>query len=179
MESDRCKSIVKTELNRLGFQFKSVELGEVEIVETVSKEQLQMIDEVLRKVGLELMDTKKGRMVEKIRLAIYELIYESDNIVKPNFSEYISKKVNRDYTYLSTLFSREQGVTIEKYLIAQRIDRVKELLVYDDMNLSHIAFLMKYSSVAHLSNQFKKVTGLTPSLYKQLRSGSRQKPRKM
>lgn len=179
MESDRCKSIVVTELNKLGLQFRSVELGEVEITEPISKEKLQLFDEVLRKVGLELMETKKGKMVEKIRTAIYELIYESDNITKPNFSDYISKKVNRDYTYLSTLFSREQGITIEKYIIAQRIDRVKELLIYNDMIISHIAFLMKYSSVAHLSNQFKKVTGLTPSFYKQLRSDSRQKPKKM
>ena len=179
MECDRCKTIVKTELDKLGLLCKSIELGEVEIVENISREKLQLIDIVLRNVGLELMENKKGRIVEKIKEVIYELIYESDNIARPNFSEYISKKVNRDYTYLSTLFSSVQSITIEKYIIAQRMDRVKELLMYDEMSLSHIAFIMKYSSVAHLSNTFKKVTGLTPSFYKQLRNGSHRKSKNM
>jgi len=169
MESARCKMAVKTELNKLGIRYKSIELGEIELNETISGHLLKQIDTALRNSGLELIDDKKSRLIEKIKEAIYQLIYLSDDLVKPNISEYLSQKVKYDYTSLSNLFSKAQGITIEKYIIAQKIERVKELLVYENISLSDIAFKLQYSSVAHLSNQFKKVTGLTPSFYRQLR----------
>lgn len=166
MESDRCIMLVKNELTRLGLNYKTVELGEVELKENLSAEKLRLIDVALRNAGLELMADKKNLIIDKIKVAIHQLIFFSDNITKPNFSEYISKKVNRDYTYVSNLFSSVQGVTIEKFIIAQKIERVKEMLVYDELSLSDIAFKLQYSSVGHLSNQFKKVTGLTPSFFR-------------
>jgi AraC-like DNA-binding protein len=167
MESDRCIAMVENELNKLGLQYKTVELGNVELKGNISEEKLRLIDMDLRNAGLELMEDKKSHLIE--------LIYLSDDLPKPNISDYISKKVNRDYTYLSNLFSGKQGFTIEKYFIAQKIDRVKELLVYCKLSLSDIAFKLHYSSVAHLSNQFKKVTGLTPTFFKQLRKTGRHK----
>jgi AraC-like DNA-binding protein len=169
MESDRCITMVKSELNKLRIAYKSVDLGEVELSKNLTKEKLELIDVALRGAGFELMGDKKSSLIEKIKAAIHEWIYLSDNLPKPNFSDYISTKVNRDYTYLSNLFTDEQGVTIEKYIISQKIERVKELIVYDELSLSDIAFKLQYSSVAHLSNQFKKVTGLTPSFFRQLR----------
>jgi AraC-like DNA-binding protein len=168
MESDRCIAMVKNELNKLGLHSKTVELGEVELKENISWEKLQLIDIALRNAGLELMGDKESRLIEKIKAAIYQWINLSDDLPKPNFSDYISKKVNRDYNYLSNLFSGVQGITIEKYIIVQKIERVKELLVYDGLSLSDIVYKLQYSSVAHLSNQFKKVTGLTPSYFRQL-----------
>jgi len=167
MESDRCIAMVKNELNKLGLHYKSVILGEVELKENISREKLQLIDIALRNAGLELMDDKRIRLIEKIKAVINQLIYLSDDLPKLNFSDYISKKVNYDYAYLSNLFSGVQGVTIEKYIITQKIERAKELLVYGELSLSDIAFRLHYSSVAHLSNQFKKVTGLTPSFFRQ------------
>ncbi len=175
MESGRCKAMVKNELNKLGLHYKTVELGEVELKENISREKLQLIDIALRDAGLELMNDKKSHLIEKIKTAIYQLIYLSDDLPKPNFSDYISKKVNHDYNYVSNLFSGAQGITIEKYIIAQKIERVKELLVYCELSLSDIAYKLQYSSVAHLSNQFKKVTGLTPTFFRQLRNSSRHK----
>jgi len=175
MESGRCKAMVVNELNRLGLHYKTVELGEVELKENISGEKLKLIDIALKSAGLELMNDKKSRLVEKIKAAIYQLIYLSDDLPKPNYSDYISKKVNHDYNYISNLFSGVQGITIEKYIIAQKIKRVKELLVYDELSLSDIAYKLQYSSVAHLSNQFKKVTGLTLSFFRQLRNTSRRK----
>lgn len=175
MESSRCKAMVVNELNKLGLHYKTVELGEVELKENLSREKLLLIDIALKSAGLELINDKKSLLVEKIKAAIYQLIYLSDNLPKPNYSDYISKKVNHDYNYLSNLFSRLQGITIEKYIIAQKIERVKELLVYDELSLSDIAYKLQYSSVAHLSNQFKKVTGLTLSFFRQLRNTSRRK----
>jgi hypothetical protein len=169
MESDRCKAMVHDELIKLGLHCKSVELGEVELKENVSGDKMKLIDIALRNAGLELMYDKKNRLVEKIKTAVYQLIYLSDEIPKLNFSVYISRFVNRDYTYLSNLFSGVQGITIERYIITQKIKRIKELLVVDKLTLSDIAFKLKYSSVSHLSNQFKKITGLTPSFFKQLR----------
>ena len=175
MESDRCKAVVRNELNKLGLHYKNVELGEVELNENISCEKLHLIDISLRNAGLELMDDKKSHLTEKIKDAIFQWIYLSDEFSKPNFSDYISKKVNRDYNYISNFFSCVQGITIEKYIIAQKIERVKELLVYSELSLSDIAFEMQYSSVAHLSNQFKKVTGLTPSFFRLLRKSRRHK----
>ena len=175
MESDRCKAVVRNELTRLGLHYKTVDLGEVELKENLSFEKLEMIDSALRNTGLELMYDKNNRIVEKIKTAIHHLIYLSDDAPKQNFSEYISSEINRDYTYLSNLFSGNQGITIEKYIIEQKIERIKELLKFENLSLSTIAFKLKYSSVAHLSNQFKKITGITPSFFKQLPAANRHK----
>jgi AraC-like DNA-binding protein len=167
MESSRCKTMVKNELIRLGLRYKTVELGQVELIGNISGEKLNLIDIALRNAGLELMADKKTHIVEKVKDAIKQLICLSDDNPKPNFSDYISKKVNYDYAYLSNIFSYVQGITIEKYIILQKIERVKELLVLDEISLNDIAYKFQYSSVAHLSNQFKKVTGLTPSFFRQ------------
>jgi AraC-like DNA-binding protein len=167
MESSRCKAIVKNELNNLGIRFKIVELGQVELEEAqLSAEKRRLIDIALRNAGLELMMDKKTQVVEKIKAVIHQLIYFSDDLPKTNFSDYISKQVNRDYNNLSILFSNEEGLTIEKYIIEQKVQRVKELLVYSHLSLSDIAYKLKYSSTAHLSNQFKKISGLTPALFR-------------
>lgn len=165
----RCKMVVKAELEKLGLHFTTVELGEVEVMENISKEQHDLFKVAILKSGLELMDDKKSVLIQKIKNVIVELIHYSEEPLAINFSEYLSQKLNHNYTYLANLFSEVQGTTIEKFIIAHKIERVKELLVYDELNLTEIAYLMHYSSVAHLSAQFKKVTGLTPSHFKQLR----------
>ena len=165
----RCKMVVKSELERIGVPYLVVELGEVEIPGTISQEQRKELDILLKKSGLELMDDKKSMLIERIKTVIIELIHYSNELPKTKFSEYLSEKLNHDYTYLSNLFSEVQGITIEHYIIAHKIERVKELLVYDELNLTEIAYKLHYSSVAHLSNQFKKVTGLTPSHFKHLK----------
>jgi AraC-like DNA-binding protein len=175
MESNRCKLMVKAELHKLGLNYKTLELGEVDIKENISAEKLQLFNIALKNAGFELIDDKKNLYVEKIKTAIHKLIFQLDELPKPNFSDYIRQKVNKDYTYLSNLFSGVMGVTIEKYIITQKIDYVKELLVYSKLSVSDIAFKLQYSSVAHLSNQFKKITGLTISHFRQLRNIKRQK----
>lgn len=165
----RCKMVVKTELEKLGLHYTTVELGEVEIMEDISSEQHDQLRAGLLKSGLELMDDKKSVLIQKIKNIIIELIHYSDEPLAINFSDYLSQKLNHNYTYLANLFSEVQGITIEKFIIAHKIERVKELLVYNELNLTEIAYLMHYSSVAHLSAQFKKVTGLTPSHFKQLK----------
>lgn len=165
----RCKMVVKTELEKLGLHYTTVELGEVEIMEDMSTEQHDQLRAGLLKSGLELMDDKKSVLIQKIKNIIIELIHYSDEPLAINFSDYLSQKLNHNYTYLANLFSEVQGITIEKFIIAHKIERVKELLVYNELNLTEIAYLMHYSSVAHLSAQFKKVTGLTPSHFKQLK----------
>lgn len=169
----RCKMVVKAELEKLGLHYTAVELGEVEIMENISPAQHDQFKEGLLKSGLELMDDKKSILIQKIKNVIIELTHYSDEPLTVKFSEFLSQKLNHDYTYLANLFSEVQGTTIEKFLIAHKIERVKELLVYDELNLTEIAYLMHYSSVAHLSTQFKKVTGLTPSYFKQLRKKRR------
>ena len=165
----RCKMVVKSELEKLGLHYTVVELGEAEIKENLSTEQRDQLNIALKKAGLELMDDKKSMLIEKIKNIIIESVHYSDEQPKVNFSDYLSEKLNHDYTYLANLFSEVEGTTIEKFLIAHKIERVKELLVYDELHLTEIAYKLHYSSVAHLSNQFKKVTGLTPSHFKQLR----------
>ena len=169
----RCKMVVKEELTKLGIRFMSVELGEVEMMENISAEQHEQIKAALLRSGLELMDDKKSILIQKIKKVIIELVHYSNEPLTVNFSEYLSQKLNYDYTYLANLFSEVQGTTIEKFLIAHKIERVKELLVYDELNLTEISYQMHYSSVAHLSAQFKKVTGLTPSHFKQLKNKRR------
>jgi AraC-like DNA-binding protein len=175
MESSRCKTMVKNELNKLGLQYTRIELGKVELKENISGEKLHLIDLALRNSGLELIADKKTGLIERIKDAIYQLIYLFDDLPKPNSNDYISEKVKCDYASLSNIFSGTLGITIEKYIISQKIERVKELLVYDKRSLSDISFIMHYSSVAHLSSQFKKVTGLTPSFFRQLLIAKRHK----
>ncbi len=170
MQSSRCETIVRNELNKLGLPYNKIELGKVEVKGIIPEEYLKTLDIALKNSGLELIYSKEKLLINRIKETINQLVYLSDDLPKPNFSDYISKKVNYDYAYLSNLFSGIQGVTIEKYIIAQKIDRIKELLAYGELSLSDIAFKLHYSSVAHLSNQFKKVTGLSPSHFIQLRN---------
>lgn len=165
----RCKMVVKSELEKLGLHYISVDLGEVNILEDISPEQLSQFNAGLKKSGLELMDDKKSMLIEKIKNTIVELVHYSDEQLKINLSDYLSEKLNFDYTYIANLFSEVQGTTIEKFFIAHKIEKAKELLVYDELNLTQIADKLHYSSVAHLSNQFKKITGLTPSHFKKLK----------
>jgi AraC-like DNA-binding protein len=161
--------VVKAELEKLGLHYRTVELGEAEIKDSISEEQRDQLDKALKKSGLELMDDKKSMLIEKIKNVIVELVHYSEEQPKINLSDFLSEKLNHDYTYLANLFSEVEGTTIEQFYIAHKIELVKELLVYDDLNLTEIAYKLHYSSVAHLSNQFKKITGLTPSHFKQLR----------
>ncbi len=169
----RCKMVVKDELTKLGLQYTTVELGEVDILEDISARQQEQLKAALLRSGLELMDDKKSVLIQRIKNVIIEMIHYSEEPLRINFSEYLSQKLTHDYTYLANLFSEVQGTTIEKFIIAHKIERVKELLVYNELNLTEIAYLMHYSSVAHLSTQFKKVTGLTPSHFKQLKDKRR------
>jgi AraC-like DNA-binding protein len=165
----RCKIVVKEELTKLGLHYVYVELGEVEIQENISTEQLDQFRAALLKSGLLLMDDKKSVLIQRIKNVIIELVHYSEEPLSVNFSDYLSQKLDHDYTYLANLFSEVQGTTIEKFLIVHKIERVKELLVYDELTLTEIAYRMHYSSVAHLSAQFKKITGLTPSHFKKLK----------
>ena len=168
MVSNRCKSVVKEELKKLSLHFIVVDLGEVEILEEITEAQRIQLKAALLRAGLELMDDKKGILIEKIKNAIIEMVHHTDEIIKIKFSEYLSEKLNHDYTYMANLFSEVQGTTIEQFIIGHKIERIKELIIYGELNMTEIAWKMHYSSVAHLSNQFKKVTGLTPSHFKQL-----------
>lgn len=169
----RCKMVVAAELEKLGLHHSTVDLGEVEIRGGISGEQRDKLKKALLKSGLELMDDKKSVLIQKIKNIIIELVHYSEEPLTIKFSEYLSQKLEHDYTYLANLFSEVQGTTIEKFFIAHKIERVKELLVYNELNLTEIAYQMHYSSVAHLSSQFKKVTGLTPSYFKQLKNKRR------
>jgi len=165
----RCKFLVKEELKTLGLHYVSVDLGMVEIMEEMTQEQHDLLKKNLLKSGLELLDDKRAILIEKIKNVIIEMIHYSDELPTDNYSEYISKKLDYDYTYLSNIFSEVKGITIQQFIINHKIERVKELLLYDELNLTEISYRLHYSSVAHLSNQFKKVTGLSPSFYKQLK----------
>jgi AraC-like DNA-binding protein len=165
--------VVKEELKKMGLHYVVVELGEVEIMENLSQAQHGQFKAALLTSGLELMDDKKSVLIQKIKNVIIELAHYSEEPLTVNLSEFLSQKLNHDYTYLANLFSEVQGTTIEKFYISHKIERVKELLVYNELNLTEIAYQMHYSSVAHLSAQFKKVTGLTPSHFKQLRDKRR------
>lgn len=169
----RCKMVVKAELKKLGLRYTVVNLGEVEVPEDISHEQQEQFKAALLKSGLELMDDRKSVLIQRIKNVIVELVHYSEEPLAIKFSEYLSSKLNHDYTYLANLFSEVQGTTIEKFFIGHKIERVKELLVYNELNLTEIAYQMHYSSVSHLSSQFKKVTGLTPSHFKQLKDKRR------
>jgi AraC-like DNA-binding protein len=166
--------VVKSELEKLGLHHLRVELGEAEIMEGISKEQFDQLNFAIKKSGLELMDDKKSILVEKIKTIIIELVHYNEEQIRINLSDYLSEKLNHDYTYLANLFSEVKGTTIENFYLTHKIEKVKELLVYAELNLTQIALKMHYSSVSHLSNQFKKMTGLTPSHFKQLKNKRRK-----
>jgi AraC-like DNA-binding protein len=161
--------MVKSELEKLGLHYGVVDLGDVEVKGSITPEQRSQLKTALLKSGLELMDDQKAMLIEKIKIVVVEMVHYSDEVPKINFSDYLSEKLDYDYTYLANIFSEVTGTTIEKFIIAHKIERVKELLLYDELNLSEISYKLNYSSVAHLSNQFKKVTGLTPTFFKQLK----------
>lgn len=173
MVSLRCKMLVKEELEKLGIHHAIIDLGVTELAENLTAEQRSGLKAALLKSGLELMDDKKSILIEKIKNVVIELVHYSDELPKVNFSDYLSEKLHYDYTYLANIFSEVKGITIQQFIITHKIERVKELLVYDELSLTEIAYKLNYSSVAHLSNQFKKVTGLTPSHFKKLREKRR------
>lgn len=169
MVSLRCKMMVKEELEKLGLKSIAIDLGVVEIFEDITQYQRVTLKDNLLKSGLELLDDKKSILIEKIKNVITDMIHYSDEMPRVNSSDYLSEKLGLDYTYLANIFSEVKGITIQQFIIEHKIERVKELLLYDELNLTEISYRLHYSSVAHLSNQFKKITGLTPSFYKQLK----------
>lgn len=174
MVCNRCKMVVQSELEKLGLTVLSVDLGEVIVEENLSNHQKNTLDKLLHTFGFELIDDKKSKIIESIKNAIIELIYNQDCHLKTNLSDYLSSKLHQDYSGISTLFSQQESTTIEQFFILQKIERVKELLVYDELSLSEIADKLNYSSVAHLSKQFKKMTGLTPTYFKSLKVSKRK-----
>ena len=173
MVSLRCKMLVKEELKKLGLHFIVVDLGEIEVMETITPEIREQLKSALLASGLELMDDKRAILIERIKNVITEMIHFADELPVTNYSDFISEKLQYDYTYLSNIFSEVKGVTIQQFIIFHKIERVKELMLYDELNLTEISYKLNYSSVAHLSNQFKKVTGLSPSHFKQLKDKKR------
>jgi len=174
MVCNRCKTAVQNEFEKIGFHPIAVELGEVETTEEITPQQLSELENSLKHIGFELIDDKKSRLIEQIKTEIIRLVHHSEEIENTNLSTILSDKLHYEYNYLSNLFSEVEGTTIEKYFITQRIEKVKELLVYDELSLSEIANQLGYSSTAYLSSQFKKVTGLTPTFYKSLKETKRR-----
>lgn len=173
MVSLRCKMLVKAALDKLGIFFGAVDLGVAEIKENLTELQREQLSIILKEAGLELMDDKKSILIEKIKSAIVEMVHDSDELPQVKNSNYISDKLHLDYTYLSNIFSETTGITIEHFIINHKIEKVKELLLYDELNLTEISYKLNYSSVGHLSSQFKKITGLTPSYFKKLKQKKR------
>lgn len=173
MVCDRCIMVVQNELNKLDIQTEDVKLGKVSLKQELSDDQIKKLNDILLARGFELIDDKKSQIIEGIKNVIIELVHYQDSDTKNNLSDILSNKLQHDYNYLSNLFSEVESITIEKYFIAQKIEKVKELLGYDELSLSEIADSLNYSSVAYLSNQFKKVTGLTPSQFKQIKEDKR------
>lgn len=174
MVCNRCIMVVQNELEKLNIDFANIKLGEVELTKELSSDERDLVEKALVPLGFEVIDDKKSRIIEKIKNIIIDLVHHQDNDTKNNLSDILSEQINHDYNYLSNLFSEVEGTTIEKYFIAQKVEKIKELLVYDELSLSEIALRLNYSSVAYLSNQFKKVTGLTPSHFKQIREEKRK-----
>ena len=174
MVCNRCIMVVGQEIQKLDLHPSEIRLGEVLFEKELDKEQRQQISASLVPLGFELIDDKKSQTIEKIKTLVRELVHGQDGEAKGNLSDILRNEIHHDYNYLSNLFSEVEGITIEKYYIAQRVERVKELLVYDELSLSEIAFQLNYSSVAYLSNQFKKVTGLSPSHFKKIKAEKRK-----
>ena len=173
MVSLRCKMVVKDELAKLGIGYAAVDLGIVETQNSITQQQRDLLKTNLAKTGLELLDDKRSILIERIKNVITEMVHYSDELPQVNYSEYIAGKLGYDYTYLSNVFSEVTGITIQQFIILNKIEKVKELLLYDELNLTEISFKLHYSSVAHLSNQFKRVTGLSPSFYKKMKQKRR------
>lgn len=169
MVSLRCKMMVKEELLKLGLPYVIIELGMVEMLQDITEEQRTQLGINLLKSGLELLNDKRAILIDRTKNVIIEMIHYSDELPTINYSDYISQKLDHDYTYLSNIFSEVKGITIQQFIIIHKIERVKELLLYDELNLTEISYKLNYSSVAHLSNQFKKVTGLSPTYFKKLK----------
>jgi len=174
MVCNRCIMVVQNELDKLGLDVKHIKLGEVVLKKELTPIKRNQLADILNSLGFEIIDDKKNRIIEQIKNVIIDLVHHQDNDIKTNLSDILSNKLHHDYNYLSNLFSDVEGTTIEKYIIAQKIEKVKELLVYDELSLSEIALRLNYSSVAYLSNQFKKVTGFSPSHFKQIREEKRK-----
>ncbi|WP_158861110.1 helix-turn-helix domain-containing protein [Lunatibacter salilacus] len=174
MVCNRCIMVVQNEMNKLGLEIKNIKLGEVTLENEPTFNERDALQEALVPLGFQVIDDKKSRIIEQIKNIIIDLVHYQNNEAKTNLSDILSEKLNHDYNYLSNLFSEVETTTIEKYFIAQRVEKVKELLVYDELSLSEIAYRLNYSSVSYLSNQFKKVTGLTPSHFKQIREDKRK-----
>jgi AraC-like DNA-binding protein len=173
MVSNHCKLAVKEELKKLGLHYIVVDLGEIEIMEALSPELKAQLKKGLLDAGFELMDDKRAVLIERIINVIIEMVHHTTSTIKINFSDFLSEKLGLDYTYLSNMFSEVKGITIQQFIIIHKVERIKELLIYDELNLTEISYKLNYSSVAHLSNQFKKITGLTPSHFKQLKDKRR------
>ncbi|MEN3324948.1 AraC family transcriptional regulator [Mariniflexile soesokkakense] len=166
--------VVKSVFEKLDLKTEYVNLGEVKLLDDISTEEKQLIATELEQYGFSIIDDKKSKIIEKIKTLIVELVHQQDNDIKTNLSTYLTNHLNHDYNYITNLFSEVEGTTIEKYFIAQKIERVKELLVYGELTLNEISYLLNYSTVSHLSNQFKKITGLTPRHFKDIKSNKRK-----
>lgn len=173
MVCNRCIMVVESEIRKFGLHPRRVQLGEVEIEEDLNEEEKLAFDEALQQLGFELISDRKSRLVQHIKTCVLELVYKKQELGNLNLSQYLANNLGHDYSYLSNLFSEIQGSTIEQFFISQKIERVKELLVYDELSLSEIADLLGYSSVSHLSKQFKKITGLTPTFFKNIKEHKR------
>lgn len=175
MVCDRCILVVREQLEAAGFRYKQIQLGEVELASEPTPEQMHQLNMLLNNLGFELLDDKKSSLVNQIKTTIIKMIHNSNSEdLNKKASVLLSETLKKDYHSLSSLFSSIEGITIEKYIILQRIERAKELLMYDEMNINEIAFSLGYSSVQHLSQQFKKVTGLTPTHFRQLKENKRK-----
>jgi len=174
MVCSRCKMVIRTELENIGLKPLSVELGEVEIQENDISFVKEQLLKKLHSLGFDLIDNKKSKIIEKIKNLIVDLVQNKNNEIKTNLSDYLSENLHQDYSTLSNLFSEVENITIEKYFINQKIEKVKELLTYNELTLSEIAYQLNYSTASHLSNQFKKVTGFSPSYFKQLKDKKRK-----
>jgi AraC family transcriptional regulator len=174
MVCNRCILVVQQELDKLNVASCKVTLGEVETAGELPKEKIEQLEKNLDVLGFELLDNSKQQLIEKIKNIIIQQVHHTQEENNHNYSEILSKALHKDYSYLSSLFSEVEGITIEKYIINQKIEKVKELIIYDELSLSEIAYKLGYSSVAHLSNQFKKVTGLTPSHFKKVGQNKRK-----
>ncbi len=173
MVSNRCKIAVKEELKKLGLHYIVVDLGEIEIMESLSDIQREQLKTALLNAGFELMDSSRAILIEKIINVIIQMVHHEEEMIKINFSEFLSKKLNHDYNYMSNIFSEVKGITIQQFIIIHKVEKIKELLLYDQLNLTEISYKLNYSSVSHLSNQFRKITGLSPSQFKNMKDRKR------
>jgi AraC-like DNA-binding protein len=176
MVSNECREVAKEKLEKLGLDYKGIELSEVELNKDITALQRKKLKEELLLSGYELLDDKNSRLIEKIKAAVIEIIHHSDEMPKIKNSVFLAEKLGYDYTYMANVFSDSFGITIEQYIISQKIERVKELLLFDDLSLTEISYKLHYCNVAHLSQQFKKVTGLTPTIFRQMKQNSSPKP---